>query len=138
MVRSLCDNSMTHDSECNNSNDESYESCWYNEEGLLDESVDNMTLEDEEEHSVIDSTSSMILTNKPPMDPYISSTPYYILYKLRKSSPQAHHAKSYVVGVDFGSNSSLAKLEGKYNNNFQVVLHDAYYGRQPLINVALR
>ncbi|KAM6566657.1 hypothetical protein CsatA_025785 [Cannabis sativa] len=183
MVRSLCDNSMAHDSECNNSNDESYESYCYNEEGslveykedneptiedqdpceeelieyeitsegmnshveseqqeegLLDERVDTVTLGDEEEHGITDSTSSMILTNKPPMNPYISSTPYYILCKLRKTSPQAHHPKSYVVGTDFDSNSSLAKLEGKYNNNFQVVLHDAYYGRQPLIDVAPR
>ncbi|KAM6577189.1 hypothetical protein CsatB_029026 [Cannabis sativa] len=183
MVRSLCDNSMTHDSECNNSNDESYESCWYNEEGslfeykedneptvedqdpcekeiieyeiisegmdsqvkseqqeegLLDESVETVTLEDEEEHDIIDSTASMILTNKPPMDPYISSTPYYILYELRKASPQAHHRKSCVVGVVFGSNSLHAKLEGIFKNNFQVVQHDAYYGRQPLVDVALR
>ncbi|KAM6601970.1 hypothetical protein CsatA_021579 [Cannabis sativa] len=108
------------------------------EEGLLDESVDTVTLEDKEEHDIIDSTSSMILTNKPPMNPYISSTPYYILCKLRNASPQAHHPKSCVVGTDFDSNSSLAKLEGKYNNNFQVVLHDAYYGRQPLVDVALR
>ncbi|KAM6551347.1 hypothetical protein CsatB_001155 [Cannabis sativa] len=183
MVRSLYDNSVAHDLECNNSNNESYESYCYNEEGslveykkdneptiedqdpceeelieyeitskgmdsqveseqqeerLLDESVDTVTLEDEEEHVIIDSTSSMILTNKPPMDPYMSSTPYYILYKLQKASPQAHHSKSYVVGTDFDSNSSLAKLEGKYNNNFKVVLHDAYYGRQPLIDVAPR
>ncbi|KAM6543065.1 hypothetical protein CsatB_007512 [Cannabis sativa] len=183
MVRSLCDNSMTHDSECNNSNDESYESCWYNEEwslfeykedneptvedqdpceeeiieyeitsegmdsqveseqqeeGLLDESVETVTLEDEEEHDIINSTASMILTNKPPMDPYISSTPYYILYELRKASPQAHHRKSCVVGVAFGSNSLHAKLEGIFKNNFQVVQHDAYYGRQPLVYVALR
>ncbi|KAM6553731.1 hypothetical protein CsatB_014493 [Cannabis sativa] len=183
MVRSVCDNLVAHDSECNNSNNESYESYCYNEEGslveykedneptiedqdpceeelieyeitskgmdsqveseqqeegLLDESVDTVTLEDKEEHDIIDSTSSMILTNKPPMNPYISSTPYYILCELRKASPQAHHPKSCVVGTDFDSNSSLAKLEGKYNNNFQVVLHDAYYGRQPLIDVAPR
>ncbi|KAM6554396.1 hypothetical protein CsatB_015158 [Cannabis sativa] len=183
MVRSLCDNLVAHDSECNNSNNESYESYCYNEEGslveykedneptiedqdhceeelieheitskvmdsqveseqqekkLFDESVDTVTLEDEEEHGIIDSTSSMILANKPPLNPYISSTPYYILCELRKASPQAHHPKSYVVGADFGSNSSLTKLEGKYNNNFQVVLHDAYYGRQPLIDVAPR
>ncbi|KAM6557215.1 hypothetical protein CsatB_004234 [Cannabis sativa] len=183
MVRSLCDNSMAHDSECNNSNDESYESYCYNEEGslveykedneptiedqdpceeelieyeitsegmnshveseqqeegLLDERVDTVTLGDEEEHGITDSTSSMILTNKPPINLYISSTPYYILCELRKASPQAHHPKSCVVGTDFDSNSSLAKLEGKYNNNFQVVLHDAYYGRQPLIDVAPR
>ncbi|KAM6542085.1 hypothetical protein CsatB_006532 [Cannabis sativa] len=183
MVRSLCDNLVAHDSECNNSNTESYESYCYNEEGslveykedneptiedqdpceeelieheitskvmdsqveseqqekrLFDESVDTVTLEDEEEHDIIDSTASVILTNKPPMDPYMSSTPYSILYKLQKASPQAHYPKSYVVGTDFDSNSSLAKLEGKYNNNFQVVLHDAYYGRQPLVDVALR
>ncbi|KAM6541067.1 hypothetical protein CsatB_005514 [Cannabis sativa] len=183
MVRSLCDNLVAHDSECNNSNNESYESYCYNEERslveykedneptiedqdpceeelieheitskvmdsqveseqqekrLFDESVDTVTLEDEEEHGIIDSNSSMILTNKPPMDPYMSSTPYYILYKLQKASPQAHHPKFYVVGADFDSNSPLAKLEGKYNNNFQVVLHDAYYGRQPLIDVAPR
>ncbi|KAM6572428.1 hypothetical protein CsatA_016508 [Cannabis sativa] len=183
MVRSLCDNLVAHDSECNNSNNESYESYCYNEEGslveykedneptiedqdpceeelieheitskvmdsqveseqqeegLLDESVHTVTLEDEEAHDIIDSTSSMILTNKPLMNPYISSAPYYILYKPQKTSPQAHHPKSYVVGTDFDSNSSLAKLEGKYNNNFQVVLHDAYYGRRPLIDVAPR
>ncbi|KAM6566803.1 hypothetical protein CsatA_025931 [Cannabis sativa] len=108
-------------------------------ERLFKKSKKEVPLVVEESLVVVDLRLSTPLYYEPPMDPYfplMPHSPYCSLFELPKASPQAHHPKSYVVGADFCSNSSLAKLEGEYNNNFQVVLHDAYYGRQPLVDVA--
>ncbi|KAM6576121.1 hypothetical protein CsatB_027958 [Cannabis sativa] len=110
-------------------------------ERLFEKSKKEVPLVVEESLVVVDLRLSTPLYYEPPMDPYfplMPHSPYCILFELPKASPQAHHPKSYVVGADFCSNSSLSKLEGEYNNNFQVVLHDAYYGRQPLVDVVRR
>ncbi|KAM6576932.1 hypothetical protein CsatB_028769 [Cannabis sativa] len=108
-------------------------------ERLFEKSKKEVPLVAEESLVVVDLRLSTPLYYEPPMDPYfplIPHSPYCILFELPKASPQAHHPRFFVVGADFGSNSLHAKLEGIFKNNFQVVLHDAYYGRQPLVDVA--
>ncbi|KAM6580861.1 hypothetical protein CsatA_004635 [Cannabis sativa] len=107
-------------------------------ERLFEKSKKEVPLVAEESLIVVDLRLSIPLYYEPPMDPYfslMSHSPYCILFELPKASPQAHHRRSFVVGADFGSNSLHAKLEGTFKNNFQVILHDAYYGRQPLVDV---
>ncbi|KAM6557201.1 hypothetical protein CsatB_004220 [Cannabis sativa] len=106
---------------------------------LFEESEKEVSLVVEESHVVVDLRSSMSLYYEQLMDPYfplILQSPYCILYELSTVSPQAHHRKSCVVGAAFGSNSLHSRLEGIFKNNFQVIQHDAYYGRQPLVDVA--
>ncbi|KAM6546544.1 hypothetical protein CsatB_027280 [Cannabis sativa] len=107
-------------------------------ERLFEKSKKEVPLVAEESLVVVDLRLSTPLYYEPQMDPYfplIPHSPYCLLFELPKASPQAHHLRSFVVGADFGSNSLHAKLEGIFKNNFQVVLHDAYYGRQPLVDV---
>ncbi|KDP36067.1 hypothetical protein JCGZ_08711 [Jatropha curcas] len=111
-----------------------HEKCEEQLEGTLDkssnESKQKAILVDEEIIETIDLSSSMVFIYTPPEDhffPMIPSLINCVLYDLMQVFPQVYHSKLDVVDKTSINFIKLAKLDGVFNQDPCVILHDTYY-----------
>ena len=106
----------------------------------LNENKKKTILVVEEIINTIDLSSSMVFISTPLEDPFFPIIPHLIncvLHDLIQVFSQVH-SKRDVVDMTSINFFNLANLEGIFNQDPCVILHDTYYGRMPLFDKLLK